>query len=33
MMNDLTVFEAVLCIASTIVAGWLVIDEMIKGEE
>jgi len=25
-MNDLTAFEAVLCIASIIVAGWLVIN-------
>jgi len=32
MMNDLTAFEAVLCIASIIVAGWWVIGE-IKGEE
>ena len=31
-MNDLTAFEAVLCIASIIVSGWLVIGEM-KGEE
>lgn len=31
-MNDLTAFEAVICIASIIVAGWLVIGEMIKGE-